>query len=132
MAVNCSRIPIRGLLAILFLAAAGPAIALDPSLRLSQYVLDNWQIPDGLPQSSAQAIARTPDGYLWVATQEGLARFNGAEFTLFDKNNTEALSGNELDQIVEDHDGSIWMRGLLGDVFAYMTATASTAQHSAS
>ena len=43
------------------LAVFGDAHALDPSLNLSQYGLDNWQIPDGLPQSSAQAVARTPD-----------------------------------------------------------------------
>ncbi len=40
------------------------AHALDPSLRISQYSLDTWQIPQGLPQMSVQGIARTPDGYL--------------------------------------------------------------------
>ena len=91
MAANCIRIPIRSWLAILFIAVGSPAFALDPSLRLSQYVLDNWQIPEGLPQSSAQAIARTPDGYLWVGTQEGLARFDGVRFTVFNGENEAGI-----------------------------------------
>ena len=59
--------------AMLLIMVSLSAQALDPTLKLSQYVLDNWQIPQGLPQSSAQAIARTPDGYLWVGTDEGRA-----------------------------------------------------------
>jgi ligand-binding sensor domain-containing protein len=51
---------------------------------MSQYVHDVWTTNDGLPQDSINAIAQTPDGYLWLATQEGLARFDGMTFTTFD------------------------------------------------
>ena len=51
-------------------AIARPAQALDPHLAVSQYVFDNWQIQQGLPQNSVEALARTPDGYLWLATRE--------------------------------------------------------------
>ena len=77
------------ILAILLFGAWTPALALDPSLQPSQYILDNWQIPEGLPQTSVQAIARTPDGYLWVGTQEGLARFDGVRFTVFDTKSSQ-------------------------------------------
>src|ERR1051326_1367638 len=43
----------------------------------SEYVLRTWQTDDGLPQNTVTGIAQTPDGYLWLATQGGLARFDG-------------------------------------------------------
>jgi len=109
MAANCIRIPIRSWLAILLIAAAAPAFALDPSLRLSQYVLDNWQIPEGLPQSSAQAIARTPDGYLWVGTQEGLARFDGVRFTVFNGENEAGIPDKQISVLTVDRSGRLWI-----------------------
>jgi signal transduction histidine kinase/ligand-binding sensor domain-containing protein/DNA-binding response OmpR family regulator len=104
-----SRLPTRGLLAILLIMAGGQALALDPSLRLSQYVLDNWQIPDGLPQSSAQAIARTPDGYLWVGTQEGLARFDGVRFTVFNGENEAGIPNKYVTVLHVDRAGRLWI-----------------------
>ena len=52
--------------ACVLFALARPAQALDPHLAVSQYVFDNWQIQQGLPQNSVEALARTPDGYLWL------------------------------------------------------------------
>jgi ligand-binding sensor domain-containing protein/signal transduction histidine kinase len=43
-----------------------------------------WQAEDGLPNNIVQAIAQTPDGYLWAGTREGLARFDGEQFRLVD------------------------------------------------
>ncbi len=85
------------------------AHALDPTLKLSQYVLDNWQIPQGLPQSSAQAIARTPDGYLWVGTQEGLARFDGVRFVVFDHANEAAIPDKHISVLYVDTAGRLWI-----------------------
>jgi signal transduction histidine kinase/ligand-binding sensor domain-containing protein/CheY-like chemotaxis protein/HPt (histidine-containing phosphotransfer) domain-containing protein len=104
-----NRIAVRGLLAALLYAAAGPVFALDPSLLPSQYVLDNWQIPDGLPQSTAQAVARTPDGYLWIGTQEGLARFDGAKFTVFDSGNEPAIPNKDICALLVDRAGRLWI-----------------------
>jgi ligand-binding sensor domain-containing protein/signal transduction histidine kinase/CheY-like chemotaxis protein/HPt (histidine-containing phosphotransfer) domain-containing protein len=101
--------PIRGLLAFLLLIIGGHALALDPSRQPSQYVLDNWQIPEGLPQTSALAIARTPDGYLWVGTQEGLARFDGVRFTVFDTNNEPAFSDNYISALLVDRAARLWI-----------------------
>ena len=83
--------------------------ALDPSLLPTQYVLDNWQIPEGLPQSTAQAVARTPDGYLWVGTQEGLARFDGVKFTVFDSGNEPALPNKDICALLVDRAGRLWI-----------------------
>ena len=56
-------------------ATARPAHALDPHLAVSQYVFDNWQIQQGLPQNSVEAIARTPDGYLWLGASETIGSY---------------------------------------------------------
>jgi ligand-binding sensor domain-containing protein len=100
---------IHGALAVLLLAVCGHAHALDPNMQPSQYVLDNWQIPEGLPQSSAQALARTPDGYLWVGTQEGLARFDGVRFTVFDGSNEAAIPNKHISVLLADRSGRLWI-----------------------
>jgi ligand-binding sensor domain-containing protein/signal transduction histidine kinase/CheY-like chemotaxis protein/HPt (histidine-containing phosphotransfer) domain-containing protein len=99
----------RGVLAFLLLIICGHAQALDPSRQTSQYVLDNWQIPEGLPQASALSLARTPDGYLWIGTQEGLARFDGVRFTSFDTNNEPAFSDNYISALLVDHTARLWI-----------------------
>jgi signal transduction histidine kinase/ligand-binding sensor domain-containing protein/CheY-like chemotaxis protein/HPt (histidine-containing phosphotransfer) domain-containing protein len=104
-----NRLATRALLALLLCAAAGGAWALDPSILPSQYVLDNWQIPDGLPQSTAQAVARTPDGYLWVGTQEGLARFDGVKFTVFDSGNEPGIPNKDICALLVDREGRLWI-----------------------
>jgi signal transduction histidine kinase/ligand-binding sensor domain-containing protein/CheY-like chemotaxis protein/HPt (histidine-containing phosphotransfer) domain-containing protein len=101
--------PVRGLLAFILLFVCGHALALDPSRQPSQYVLDNWQVAEGLPQASALAIARTPDGYLWVGTQEGVARFDGVRFTVFDANNEPAFSDNYVSALLVDRAARLWI-----------------------
>ncbi len=91
------------------LGASEPAYALDPSLAPSQYVADNWQIPEGLPQTSAQAVARTPDGYLWIGTQEGLARFDGARFVVFDGSSEAAIPNKHISVLYVDRSGRLWV-----------------------
>ena len=100
---------LRSFLAILLAAVCTHALALDPSLQPSQYVLDNWQIAEGLPQSSAQALARTPDGYLWVGTQEGLARFDGVRFTVFDGGNEPAIPNKHISVLFVDGASRLWI-----------------------
>ena len=73
------------------LVLATPAYALDPDKALSQYVRDVWRTIEGLPQDSVYALVQTRDGFLWFGTQEGLVRFNGANFVVFDRSNTKAL-----------------------------------------
>jgi ligand-binding sensor domain-containing protein/signal transduction histidine kinase/DNA-binding response OmpR family regulator len=98
-----------GLLVVFLLVVSRPALALDPSLQPSQYILDQWQIPEGLPQNDAWAIARTPDGYLWIGTQEGLARFDGARFEVFERKNEPALPDNWILALYVDRAGKLWI-----------------------
>ncbi len=86
---------------------------LDPGKAITQYVHDVWTNERGLPQNSVIAIAQTPDGYIWLGTEEGLVRFDGIRFVTFDKRNTPELQSNEVDAILVDHRGDLWlgMRG---------------------
>jgi hypothetical protein len=74
------------------LAVTGTATALDPEKRISQYVFDVWQTRDGLPINEIFSIAQTPDGYLWLATPEGLVRFDGARFMVFGRTDRRSPS----------------------------------------
>src|SRR5450631_1975178 len=71
------------------------APALDTAKLLSQYRVDIWHVRDGLPQESVRAITETTDGYLWLGTQAGLARFDGDQFRVFDGHNTQRLQQHD-------------------------------------
>ena len=75
----------------------------------ADYVVQNWQVEDGLPQSSVLAIQQTPDGYLWLATFGGLARFDGVRFTVFDTGNLPGLPDNRLVRLFVDREGALWL-----------------------
>ena len=56
-----------------------------------EYGFDVWTTANGLPQNTVNGVAQTPDGYLWLATFDGLARFDGVRFTIFDKGNSKGI-----------------------------------------
>ncbi|MCO4098037.1 MAG: helix-turn-helix domain-containing protein [Gemmatimonas sp.] len=60
--------------------------------------------------NAIQRVARGKDGYLWLATWDGLVRYDGARFTVFNTGNTEALPSNRLADMTAAADGSLWLR----------------------
>lgn len=70
--------------------------SLDPAKNISQYVLETWSEDEGLPQTSVSSIVSTSDGYLWAGTQEGLVRYNGIDFQVFDKGTSSAFSEDHI------------------------------------
>ena len=84
------------------------ASALDPAIGLSQYHSLTWQIENGLPQNSVQALLQSREGYIWIGTQAGLARFDGVRFVVFDRSNTPAMGRENIRALAEYVDGSIW------------------------
>ena len=89
------------LCAVLCLGGAARAGALDPQRAIGDYVRDTWETQQGLPQSSVMAVLQTRDGYLWVGTHGGLARFDGVGFSLFLKN-------QHVHALLEDSSGTLW------------------------
>ncbi len=83
--------------------------SLDPSKAITQFLQQSWQSEQGLPESSVTSIAQTNDGYLWLGTEGGLARFDGIRFTVFDKNTTPVLGSNFITSLVVDHQGTLWI-----------------------
>ncbi len=93
-----------------FWAGLSPCLyGLISAAEFTDYVVQTWQTGDGLPQDSVTSIVQTPDGYLWLATFNGLARFDGARFTVFDEGNTPALQNSRLVRLDLDHDGQLWI-----------------------
>ena len=100
----------RSLVALVALSVglALPARALDPAWAVTQYLVDVWQTDQGLPQNSVQAVLKTRDGYLWLGTQEGLVRFDGVRFTVFDRRNTPEIGHSSILSLCEDRSGALW------------------------
>ncbi len=104
--------------AVLFCVASGRA-GLDPQKAMTQYVHDVWGTESGLPQESVLALAQTPDNYLWLGTEEGLVRFDGVRFSVFDKNNTPEIGSNLIQALRVDHQGSLWIGTSGGGLVQY-------------
>src|SRR6476646_4124974 len=93
------------------------AFALNPAKSLTQYTRTVWTQEHGLPQDTIRAIAQTNDGYLWLGTDEGLARFDGYEFVVFNKDNRD-LPSNSITALAAAPDGSLWI-GTMGGLASY-------------
>jgi ligand-binding sensor domain-containing protein len=103
------RSAVVAIFGIALLATVLPLRALDPSKTITQYARDSWTTQTGLPQNSVWAIAETRDGYLWIGTQEGLVRFDGLRFTVYDRENTEVFKSAEVTALADGKDGSLWV-----------------------
>ncbi len=84
-------------------------LGLPVTKDLTQYSHEAWQSEDGLPQNSISCILQSHDGYLWLGTLEGLVRFDGVRFTVFDAGNTGALQSNRIVSLCEDRTGNLWI-----------------------
>lgn len=82
--------------------------ALDPAKKVTQYPIANWQLEDGLPQLSIDGIVQDRDGFLWLATQEGLARFDGIQFVVYDRSNS-IIPKNTITDVEIDAGGIVWV-----------------------
>jgi ligand-binding sensor domain-containing protein/signal transduction histidine kinase len=91
------------------LCASPPAWALATAKPLKQYGRQSWQSDTGLPQNTVHAIVQTRDGYLWVATEGGLVRFDGQELRTFDPGNTPQLTSASINDLALDEQGTLWI-----------------------
>ncbi|HAS44524.1 MAG TPA: hypothetical protein DCS93_28860 [Microscillaceae bacterium] len=82
---------------------------LSPKKFISQFQCDVWQKPQGLPQNSISSITQGHNGYIWLATYEGVARFDGVEFKTFNTSNVEALRTSGALVVYEDHGKNLWL-----------------------
>ncbi len=73
------------------------------------YHLTSWTTDNGLPQNSVNKIIQTRDGYIWLATNDGLVRFDGVKFTVFNSQNFPLLKTSRIQDIIESREGSLWI-----------------------
>jgi ligand-binding sensor domain-containing protein/two-component sensor histidine kinase len=67
-----------------------------------------WRSADGLPEDFAQSLAQTQDGYLWIGTSGGLARFDGVSFAVFNRENMSAFLDDSVYSLLVTKDGTLW------------------------
>lgn len=84
------------------------------TIPLSEYNLRSWSTKDGLPNDKIMAVYQSSQGYIWLGSQEGLARFDGARFTIFDKKNTPAIPHSQIISLIEDKDSTLWISTIRG------------------
>ena len=104
-----SCIHFLNLVVLMLLGSSASVLALDSRRELSQFSHDVWLTENGLPQNTVHSIAQTRDGYIWIGTEEGLARFDGVKFTVFDKQNTPQLKSNYIRALLADRQGALWI-----------------------
>lgn len=109
MRISVKRSAIALVAAVVLGVAAREARALDPATAIAQYNQRVWSLEEGLPQAYITAIAQTSDGYLWIGTDGGLARFDGIAFTVFSAENTPALRNHQVRGLRVDVAGDLWI-----------------------
>ena len=102
-------------------AALAVEFLFSPPLRSApaDFLVDKLDTGDGLPSSTVTAVEQTPDGYLWVGTYNGLARFDGARFVTFDPVNTPALGQARVQGLFLDANGTLWINTFRGGLTSY-------------
>jgi hypothetical protein len=96
-------------LAWLLLACAPSALALNPALDISQYGHMAWKIREGFAKGPILSIAQTPDGYLWLATEFGLYRFDGVTNVPWSPPAGQHLPSNQIWRLLVTRDGTLWI-----------------------
>ena len=79
------------------------------STTRAQYRFDFWTNEDGLPQNSVYSILQTRDGFVWFTTLDGLVRFDGIEFKVFNRGNSPGLTSNRLISLFAEDDNTLWV-----------------------
>lgn len=74
-----------------------------------EFVIQNWDTEEGLPVSTVTSVAKTPDGFLWIGTPNGLVRYDGYRFRTFHAGNTPALCDPHITSLLVDRTGSLWV-----------------------
>jgi ligand-binding sensor domain-containing protein/AraC-like DNA-binding protein len=94
---------------LLLLVLVVENFALDPNAALDKYIHRQWSVKDGLPHDSVTCFAQDAKGFIWVGTDNGLARFDGDDFKIFNKNNTKEIKNNSITSLYASADGTLWI-----------------------
>jgi ligand-binding sensor domain-containing protein/signal transduction histidine kinase len=101
----------RGIWLGIWLAAVTPLAAMEADRAGDSHSIQGWFTEHGLPSYKVRAVTQTRDGYLWIATAQGLARFDGSRFTVFTGASNPELRGGGFFAVQETPDGTLWFGG---------------------
>ena len=94
----------RFLLVCVLMLCATPSWA-----SITDYVVKQWNIKDGLPSQSLKSVVQDQQGYMWLGTQFGLSRFDGTTFTNYNTQNSPFLPSNGVNKLLVDSSGLLWV-----------------------
>jgi diguanylate cyclase (GGDEF)-like protein len=98
---------VRACFGIALALAQSDAQALDPATPLAEFTLTTWTRAEGLPHNFVIDLEQSSEGYLWLATWRGAARFNGREFEVFDQQRLPWNADGSVWKIARARDGSL-------------------------
>ena len=104
-----ARLRLAAILALCGLLACLLGGTIRGSAAPSPYHFDSWTTDNGLPQNTVNDILQTRDGYLWLATLDGLVRYDGVRFTVFNTQNSRGIQDNRFTLLYEARDSSLWI-----------------------
>jgi signal transduction histidine kinase/ligand-binding sensor domain-containing protein len=93
----------------ILLACCACAFALDPSLDINQYAHTAWKVREGFATGEINAIAQTPEGYLWLGTESGLFRFDGVRAVHWQPPGNQHLPPGQIGSLLAAPDGTLWI-----------------------
>lgn len=115
-------------LGIVLLLISNEVWPLDPGKHICQFHLDTWKTEQGLPENTVICMVQTTDGYIWLGTSNGLVRFDGARFKIFNANNTRELENSFIRSLYEDREGTLWI-GTEGGLTEYKEGAFTNYSH---
>jgi len=107
--MNSSQATKAAVMIAIFLACCSIALALNPALEIVQYAHNSWNVREGFFRGPVNAIAQTPDGYLWLGTEFGLYRFDGIRSVLWQPRGNQSLPSEIISRLFVSRDGTLWI-----------------------
>ncbi|OFY86135.1 MAG: hypothetical protein A3F72_06695 [Bacteroidetes bacterium RIFCSPLOWO2_12_FULL_35_15] len=91
-----------------------------------KYTVQIWNTENGLPQNSINDITQTNDGYIWLATFDGLVRFDGLKFQIYNTSTTSELKSNSIKKLFSDNQNGLWIITTEGALISYSNTVFKT------
>jgi signal transduction histidine kinase/ligand-binding sensor domain-containing protein len=115
-------VKLKALHSFLFVLLSGmlaASLRSETTSSTPQYLVDSWRSDRGLPENTVTGVAQTPDGYLWASTLDGMARFDGARFKVFNAGSTPALGSGRIRFLFTGREGALWVCTQEGGVIKF-------------
>ena len=95
------------------------AVLAAPLAQAARHTVAGWDMEQGLPHNLVQAVAQDNEGFIWLGTWEGVVRFNGRSFTVFDRQNTPGVELSGVPTLLADRDGGMLFGTINDGLYRY-------------